>query len=42
MKGWNITESEGLKVADTIFSRDGKLLTLIFKSRKVAEKTYKD
>ena len=30
MEDWNVAETEGRKVADTIFSRDGKLPTLFF------------
>ena len=37
MKGWNDAESEGWKVADTIFSRDGMWPTPISNSRKYAD-----
>ena len=30
MESWNAAETEGWKVADIIFSRDGKLPTLFF------------
>ena len=38
MKGWNVAETEGWKVADTLFLRDEKLPTLFFEGWKVAEK----
>ena len=31
MEGWNVAETPGWKVADNIFSRNGKLLTLFFR-----------
>ena len=40
MEDWNVAETEGRKVADTIFSKDGKLPTIFFSEGwKVADKT---
>ena len=37
MEGWNAAETEGWKVDDTIFSRDGKWPTFFFEGWKVAD-----
>ena len=39
IEDWNFAEIESCKVADTIFSRDGKLPTLFSEGWKIANKS---